>query len=185
MPDAFLLVDVASAFQRVLSGRSTLEDLTFCRSLEPLRELVRSALIAGETESDGFDRLLTRYQGLPAMTSLARVGGNYFDSRGKCRSSEHARAFIDAALARLPGDLHPPDPQGRILAQGWRRRSSYSNPALRFRPEPQHTFPHPVPGWRLRLSRQPPTPISTRQGAGQSRVGGVGPTDQPTRRPLP
>ena len=44
---------------------------------------------------------------------------------------------------------------------------------------------HPVPGWRLRVSRQSTTPISTCQGTGQRRVGGVGSTDQPACRPLP
>jgi ribosomal protein S27E len=61
----------------------------------------------------------------------------------------------------------------------WRYRCGNADPALRICPQPQYTLSHPVPGWRLRISRQPTTPISTRQGTRQRRVGGVGSTDQP------
>jgi len=40
------------------------------------------------------------------------------------------------------------------------------DPALRIRAQSQYTFSHPVPGWRLRVSRRSSSPISARQSAG-------------------
>ena len=55
-----------------------------------------------------------------------------------------------------------PDPQGWIATEGWRHRRSDADTALRICPQPQYTFPHPAPGWRLRVSRQSTATLSTR-----------------------
>ena len=117
------LLKVACTFQRVLSGHPDPGDLELCRMLDPLRELTRTLLMPGESEEEGFYRLLKQIQGTSSLTSLAFAGGKYFDARGNARSSGHARAFMDAALSVVDRSRLSPKAlicgRAQVVERGW------------------------------------------------------------------
>jgi hypothetical protein len=94
--------------------------------------------------------------------SMLSPGGDAQDCGAyECHRSEqtllyrHVEEHFPARVAQLAGQgcFHAPDTQGRLEARGEGHWRGDTDTAFWLRPQPQHSFSHPVSGRPVRLSR--------------------------------